>query len=270
MNLLMLALDGYSIFQLVILCILVILLVGYIVLYSLWKKGKKISPFFESSFIRSQNLFGLLIPRFKFRFITNTNKKEQGFYWSVILLGLLSALLGFVNDIVVNKLFTPIQLVFSLIFLCLLVALLITDESLAAVPPQVYPYNPSLVVYSIVFMFYEILNFIQALASGSLPGVLFGLFFFIGYLLLYGGVILMRYIRKVFPAGTPLIYCGGVIISITTLVSLVINSIGTHPITVISFVFSTLSEIATSIAIIYIYDHFEWGKSISDKLRSGR
>lgn len=38
MNLLMLALDGYSIFQLVILCILVVFLVVYIVLYSLWKK----------------------------------------------------------------------------------------------------------------------------------------------------------------------------------------------------------------------------------------
>lgn len=264
----MLALDGYSIFQLVILCILVVFLVVYIVLYSLWKKGKRFG-YLESSFIRSQNLLSLLVPRFKFRFLTNTNKKEQSFYWMVVLLSFMSALLGFINDIVVNKIFTPIQLVFSLLFLGLLVSLLITDDSLAAVPPQVYPYNPSLVVYSIVFMFYELLNFIQALASGSLAGVLFGLFFFMGYLLLYGGIILMRYIRKLFPLGTPLIYCGGVIISITTLVSLVINSIGTHPMTITCFVFSTLSEIATSIAIIYVYDHFELGKSICNKLRSG-
>lgn len=266
MNNLMLALDSYSVFQLVILCIFVVLLVVYIILYSLWKKGKRFR-YFESSFIRTQNLISLIVPQFKSRFLNNYDKKEQAFYWTVVLLEFLSEVFGFVNDIAVNKVFTPIQLVFSIIFLFFLVCLLVTDENLSPNPPQVYPYNPSLVVYSIVFLFYEILNFIQALASGVLASVLFGLFFFLGYVLLYGGIILMRYIRKTFSMGTPLIYCGGIVILITSFISLIIKSIGINWLTVITLVFSTLSEIATSIAIIYVYDHFNFASQIISKIK---
>lgn len=264
---LLLALDGYSIFQLVILCVLVVLLVVYFVLFSLWRKGKRFR-YFEASFVRTQNLLSLLIPRFKYRFITGTSKSEQSFYWIVLLLNLITAVLSFVNDLVVNNVFTPLQLVFSLIFLGLLISLLITDDKLAAVPPQVYPYNPSLVVYSIVFLFYELLNFIQALASGTLSVVLFGLFFFIGYLLMYGGMVLMRYIRKTFEIGHALIYCGCVVICFTSIISMIINSIRSNPLSVVVRVISTLCEIATSIAIIYVYDHFEWGRNLLSKIRN--
>lgn len=264
---LLLALDGYSIFELVILCVFVVLLAVYFVLFSLWRKGKRFR-YFESSFIRTQNLLSMLIPRFKYRFITGTSKGEQSFYWIVLLLNLITAVLSFVNDLVVNNVLTAIQLVFSLIFLGLLISLLITDDKLAAVPPQVYPYNPSLVVYSIVFLFYELLNFIQSLASGVLPVVLFGLFFFIGYLLLYGGIVLMRYIRKTFEIGHALIYSGGVVICITSVISMIINSLKANPLSVVVLVISTLCEIATSIAIIYVYDHFEWGRNLLSKIKN--
>lgn len=258
MNTLLSALSSDTVLAIVVTCLVLIGLVVFIVLSILQKKNK-LTGNTASHMSRINGRLSSFGEMVRLKMIENPVKGEVALYWTVVVLEVAGASLYLVCEIL-NKTYS-LNFLKMIVYLAFIVFMIVFHIRYAPNVPYYYEYDPMLFSYSVLALFFALIDFVTGLVNGS---VIFSLLYFVGNLLFFGIIFITRFSKDEFKLRSLLVYLGAIIIGITDIINFCVY-VPSNPLVLIMTLIRTLASIALNVLLLYFYDDFDFIKKLFRK-----